>query len=272
MARVVVTGGFDDLRSRHVRFLEEASKYGDLDVLLWSDGVLRSLGVAPKFAQEERIYVLEAIRYVRRVTLIEGPVDPDAVPQTDGLAPEIWAVEERFDSERKRAFSASHGVEYRVLTAEDLAGFPEPAYEPEVEPSSRKKVVVTGCYDWFHSGHIRFFEETSELGDLYVVVGHDENVRLLKGEGHPMFSQDERRYMVGAVRHVKRALVSTGQGWMDAAPEIAKIRPDIYAVNQDGDKPEKRRFCTEHGLDYVVLKRVPKEGLPRRESTKLRGY
>ena len=30
---------------------------------------------------------------------------------------------------------------------------------------------MTGCYDWFHSGHVRFFEEVSELGDLYVVAG-----------------------------------------------------------------------------------------------------
>jgi hypothetical protein len=43
-------------------------------------------------------------------------------------------------------------------------------------------------------------------------------------------------------------------------------------VNEDGDKPEKRDYCREHGIEYVVLKRLPKEGLPRRESTKLRGF
>jgi hypothetical protein len=59
---------------------------------------------------------------------------------------------------------------------------------------------------------------------------------------------------------------------MDAEPEIAQIRPHIYAVNEDGDKPEKRAFCAEHGLEYVVLKRTPKEGLPRRSSTDLRGF
>jgi len=48
--------------------------------------------------------------------------------------------------------------------------------------STAKKVVVTGCYDWFHSGHVRFFEESSELGDLYVVIGSNANVRLLKGQ------------------------------------------------------------------------------------------
>jgi hypothetical protein len=43
-------------------------------------------------------------------------------------------------------------------------------------------------------------------------------------------------------------------------------------VNEDGDKPEKREFCKAHGIQYVVLKRMPKEGLPIRESTVLRGF
>ena len=119
---------------------------------------------------------------------------------------------------------------------------------------------------------MRFFEETSALGDLYVVVGHDKNVRLLKGEGHPMFPEDERRYMAGSIRFVKQALISSGSGWMDAEPEIEALQPDIYAVNEDGDKPKKREFCKQHGLEYAILKRRPAAGLPRRESTILRGF
>ena len=87
-----------------------------------------------------------------------------------------------------------------------------------------------------------------------------------------MFDEQERRYIVGSIRYVTKALISTGEGWMDAAPEIERVKPDMYAVNEDGDKPEKRAFCAEHNLEYVVLKRLPKPGLPRRESTNLRGF
>ena len=80
------------------------------------------------------------------------------------------------------------------------------------------------------------------------------------------------RYMVGSIRYVAQALISTGHGWLDAEPEIERLKPDIYAVNEDGDKPEKRTYCREHGIEYVVLKRLPKAGLPRRESTKMRGF
>jgi cytidyltransferase-like protein len=155
--------------------------------------------------------------------------------------------------------------------SDQLAGFPIDSPQTGLS-GERKKVIVTGCFDWLHSGHVRFFEEVSQLGDLYVAAGNDANVRLLKGEGHPMLRQEERRYMVQAIRFVTEALITTGMGWMDAEPEIERLRPHIYAVNEDGDKPEKRSFCEAHGLEYVVLKRLPKEGLPRRESTKLRGF
>jgi cytidyltransferase-like protein len=275
--QVVVTGSFDDLRSRYVRFLHEASRLGDVHLLLWPDETVRALeNREPKFPLEERLYFLDAVRYVQQVTPVAGPVEPDVLPEIDGLRPDVWAVNEAHDTLGKRAVCAERSMAYRVIRDKDLVGFPETCLETgqvsENLTGLRKRVIVTGCYDWLHSGHVRFFEETSALGDLYVVVGHDENVRLLKGEGHPMFGQDERRYMVQAIRFVTQSLISTGHGWMDAAPEIARIRPDIYAVNEDGDKPEKRAFCGERGIEYVVLKRQPKEGLPRRQSTTLRGF
>ena len=105
-----------------------------------------------------------------------------------------------------------------------------------------------------------------------MVVGHDANIRLLKGPGHPLLCQDERRYLVGSIRYVHQALISTGQGWLDAEPEIERIQPDIYAVNDDGDRGGKREFCVQRGIEYLVLKRVPAPGLPSRTSTELRGF
>jgi len=97
-------------------------------------------------------------------------------------------------------------------------------------------------------------------------------VRLLKGEGHPLFPAEQRRYMVQAVRYVTCTLISSGHGWMDAEPEIAWLKPDLYVVNEDGDKPEKREFCRVRSIEYVVLKRLPKPGLAPRQSTILRGF
>lgn len=272
MKTVVVTGSFNNIQSRDIRFLEEAAKYGLLHILLWSDNVFQLIeGRKSEFPQEERQYFLESVRYAQQVILVDGIVSPDEIPQVEGIKPEVWVVPENEDTPPKRYFCATYGIKYFIVKEKNLAGFPILPIEDDLS-SSRKKVLVTGSYDWLHSGHVRFFEETSELGDLYVVVGSDENVRLLKGEGHPLLSEHERRYMVQSIRFVKQALISSGSGWMDAEPEIEKIRPNIYAVNEDGDKPEKREFCQKHGLEYVVLRRIPKEGLIGRHSTTLRGF
>ncbi len=268
---VVVAGSFDNMHSQHLRFLEEAARLGQVQVLVWDDEAVRVItGQPPEFPLAERIYVLQALRYVDRVEVVSGPIDPQTLPPISDTRSSVWAVPEVDDTPQKRGYCTSHGFGYHVVTARDTTGFPPAlAVTPQ---ATRKKVVVTGCYDWFHSGHVRFFEEVSELGELYVVVGSDANVALLKGEGHPLFPQDERRYMVQSVRYVTQALISSGQGWMDAEPEISLIRPDLYVVNEDGDKPEKREFCRVHGLEYVVLTRTPKVGLPRRQSTDLRGF
>lgn len=282
MTVIVASASFDDLRSRHVRFLQEAGRLGPLHVYLWSDEVVRRLtGRPPKFPQAERQYLIEAIRYVGRTTPVSELATADVLPvaalQTAPPQEIVWAVDEADDTPAKRAFCAEHGIGYRVFTAAELAGFPNEREQRsgargQDMAGGRPSVIVTGCYDWLHSGHVRFFEEAAGYGDLIVVVGNDANVRHLKGEGHPLQTQEERRYMVAAIRYVKLALISSGWGWLDAEPEIRRLRPDIYLVNEDGDRPEKREFCAQHGLQYVVLKRVPKEGLPRRSSTELRGY
>lgn len=269
LKQVVVSGGFDDIRSRDLRFLEEAAKLGELTVLLWPDEILaRHAGNAPKFPLAERLYMLNAVRYVSRVIPLPQNADVNAVPEFKEHRSEIWV--DRETNAARVNYSRQHGLEYRLLAESQLAGFPEPSALPSAP--GRKKVIVTGCYDWVHSGHVRFFEEVSTYGDLYVVVGHDANIRELKGEGHPLLPEAERRYAVGSIKYVKQALISTGRGWLDADPEIRRLKPDIYAVNEDGDKGGKREYCRKMGIEYLVLKRVPAPGLQARSSTNLRGF
>jgi len=266
---VGVSGSFDDLRAPGMRFLEEAAKLGDLRVYLWSDAmVLRYTGQPPKFPLAERTYFLKSVRYVSEVVVLDA--FPDIADMLANHRPDVVAV--LAHDEAMLEFCDRLELPRVVISAAQLEGFP-PAPEMDlVRRPGRKKVLVTGCYDWLHSGHIRFFEEAAQYGELYVVVGNDANVTNLKGEGHPLFPQDLRRYMAGSIRFVHQALITSGWGWMDAEPEVLRLRPEIYLVNEDGDKPEKREFCQQHNLEYVVLKRLPAPGLEKRSSTDLRGF
>jgi cytidyltransferase-like protein len=129
-----------------------------------------------------------------------------------------------------------------------------------------RKVLVSGCYDLLHAGHIAFFKTAAQFGRLFVAVGADENVRLLKGKA-PYFSQEERVYMVNSVRYVEHAFVATGSGMLDFEPDMKRIRPDVFVVNRDGHTHDKEAMCKYLGIEYKILERIPEPGLPARASS-----
>ena len=70
-----------------------------------------------------------------------------------------------------------------------------------------KKVFVSGCYDLLHSGHVEFFQQASQYGDLYVGIGSDATYLEYKHR-KPMFPQEERLFMVKNIKAVKDALIA----------------------------------------------------------------
>ncbi len=76
--------------------------------------------------------------------------------------------------------------------------------------------------------------------------------------------------MVKAIRYVKDAYINAGSGIMDFVPTVDFLKPDILVVNEDGASEEKQKFCKERGIEYVVLKRDPHEGLEAHSSTSLK--
>ena len=134
---------------------------------------------------------------------------------------------------------------------------------------SNKKVFVSGCYDLLHSGHVEFFRQASQYGDLYVGIGSDKTIEALKGH-KTMYSEQERLFMVRAIRYVKEAYINQGDGYLDFLPTLDLVHPDCLVVNEDGDRDDKRQLCHDRGMEYIVLKRVPSEGLEARSSTGLK--
>jgi cytidyltransferase-like protein len=132
-----------------------------------------------------------------------------------------------------------------------------------------KKVFVSGCFDMLHSGHVAFFEEAAQHGELYVGIGSDTTIQQLKGR--PTINTDkERLYMVKALKHVKDAWVNSGSGLIDFGKEIKELKPDIFFVNEDGFTPDKIKLCDEIGAQLLVSKRIPHGSLPARSTTALR--
>jgi cytidyltransferase-like protein len=117
-----------------------------------------------------------------------------------------------------------------------------------------------------HGGHIAFFKTASAYGDVYVSIGRDENLLYLKGK-KPVFSEDERLYIVKSIRYVHDAFLASGTGILDFEPDMKRIKPDVFVVNHDGHTPDKERLCMKLGVEYIILERIPEPGLTARSSS-----
>ena len=132
-----------------------------------------------------------------------------------------------------------------------------------------KKVFVSGCYDLLHSGHVEFFKQASQFGDLYVGIGSDATYLEYKHR-KPMFPQEERLFMVSNIKFVKEAYINEGSGVIDFIPTLDLVKPDIFVVNAEGGSDAKRQLCEERGIQYIELERTPAEGLQARSSSSLK--
>ena len=132
-----------------------------------------------------------------------------------------------------------------------------------------KKIFVSGCYDMLHSGHVAFFEEAAGLGELYVGIGSDKTIQELKGRS-TINTEQERLYMIQALKMVKEAWVNIGSGLLDFKDDLIRIKPDVLFVNEDGHNLEKAKLCEELGIEYIISKRIPHGNLPARSTTALR--
>ena len=75
---------------------------------------------------------------------------------------------------------------------------------------------------------------------------------LLKGK-KPVFSEEERLYIVKSIRYVHDAFLGSGIGMLDFEPDLNRIKPDIFIVNHDGHTSDKEKLCKKLGIEYIVL-------------------
>ena len=127
MAKVFVSGCVDVLHSGHIAFLEEAASYGDVYVSLGSDATVMALkNRKTMYNEQERKYILEAIRYVKKVYI--GPDTRkvlDFAPLLDEVQPDIFFVNADGTSDEKKAFVESKGIRYVTSSRIPHGNLPE---------------------------------------------------------------------------------------------------------------------------------------------------
>ena len=114
--KVFVSGCYDLLHSGHVEFFIQASRYGDLYVGIGSDTTyLEYKHRKPMFPQEERLFMVKSIRYVKDAYINAGHGVIDFLPTLDIVKPDIFVVNAEGGSELKRSVCESRGIQYIEL-------------------------------------------------------------------------------------------------------------------------------------------------------------
>ena len=144
-----------------------------------------------------------------------------------------------------------------------ILSFDDPTKIAENLHSQDKKIVlVGGCFDILHQGHIKFLEAAKKQGDILIVlVESDTSVRKKKGPGRPVNSQAVRASILAALPSVDYVLVlpllKTDQEY-DAV--VLQLKPAIIATTKgDPGRTHLERQAKRIGGATVidVIDRLP---------------
>jgi rfaE bifunctional protein nucleotidyltransferase chain/domain len=122
-----------------------------------------------------------------------------------------------------------------------------------------KKVLVGGCFDLLHYGHIAFLKEAKEHGEhLIVALESDENVRHMKGAARPIHTQKQRKEMLEALSIVDEVIalapMRTDEEYQKLVTDVA---PSVIAITEgDPIEEKKRKQAKDIGATLVVIPKI----------------
>jgi rfaE bifunctional protein nucleotidyltransferase chain/domain len=123
----------------------------------------------------------------------------------------------------------------------------------------KKVVLVGGCFDLLHYGHISFLKQAKSYGDwLVVALESDENVRKMKGDARPIHSQAQRKEMLEALSFVDEIMpLPPMHGDRDYFKMVRNIKPSVIAITE-GDllAVKKTEQAKEIGARLVVVPKI----------------
>lgn len=120
---------------------------------------------------------------------------------------------------------------------------------------NKRTVLVGGCFDLIHFGHLKFLEKAKEQGDFLVVaLESDEFIKKHKRK-LPVHRQSERAEILANLNMVNIILLlplfKTNNDYFDL---VKKISPSIIAVTK-GDKQleNKKKQAKEIGAEVIEV-------------------
>ncbi len=124
---------------------------------------------------------------------------------------------------------------------------------------NKKIVLVGGCFDILHFGHINFLALAKKQGDhLVVALESDEGVRHMKGEKRPIHSQQQRKQMLEALSCIDEVIaLPLMHGDTDYFSLVERIGPAVIAITEGDPVKDKKMLQAKHiGATLVEIPKI----------------
>lgn len=116
-----------------------------------------------------------------------------------------------------------------------------------IKKTGRSIVLVGGCFDILHVGHIRFLKEAKKCGYfLFVLLESDETVTRLKGNNRPYFTQKDRAEVLSSIKYVDYVVLMTPLNSDEEYIRLSLlIHPEVIAVTANDPLLTKKQNQAE---------------------------
>lgn len=121
--------------------------------------------------------------------------------------------------------------------------------------ANQKKVLVGGCFDVIHFGHIEFLKKAKEQGDFLIIVLEPDEFIVTRKNRKPVHTQEERAAILSSIRYVDLVMkLPFFKNESDYTTMVSKIQPSIIAVTEgDSLLENKKKQAAKIGAEVKIV-------------------
>ncbi|HUQ85741.1 MAG TPA: adenylyltransferase/cytidyltransferase family protein [Candidatus Limnocylindrales bacterium] len=104
----------------------------------------------------------------------------------------------------------------------------------KITKNGKTVVLVGGCFDILHVGHIAFLTKAKKAGDaLFVLLESDESIKKIKGLNRPINTQTDRAIILESLEIVDYVItLPTIENDKDYDNLVISLKPAIIAITK----------------------------------------
>ncbi len=131
----------------------------------------------------------------------------------------------------------------------------EDCYKLKADSEEKNRVLVGGCFDVFHYGHLFFLKEAAKKGDFLIIALESDEYIEKKKKRKPVHTQMQRAEILAALDMVQGVLLlpffSADHNYDEM---VSFLRPQIIAVTKEDANllKKKKQAETVHAAIYEI--------------------